>query len=208
MSEIRPISELLEDEFLTIEGEDITFRSILEGFHERGFGFLLFLFAFPMALPVPKPPGISTIIAIPILLLTAQQMIGRHTIWLPEKILNKSFSRDKFVGLISKSLPWIKRLEILVKPRLGFVTQGFFSCMVGFAGAFMSLFIMIPLPLTNTVPSMGIALMSIGVMMRDGLAVIGGMAIGLVWIFLWFYFAIYFGAEGIEILKQTIKSFL
>lgn len=208
MTEIRPISELFEEEFLTIESEHISLRTILESFHERGFGFILFVFAIPLALPVPKPPGISTIMGIPILLLTFQQMIGRHTIWLPDRILDKSFSRAKFIGLIKASIPWIKRLEIFIKPRLGFITQGLFSHFIGLAGLIMTLCVMVPLPLTNTVPSMGVALMAIGVIMRDGLAVLVGMIVGLIWVFLLAYCYIYFGTEGIEFLKQTIKSFI
>jgi hypothetical protein len=208
MNEIRPISELFEEEFLNIDRDHISLRFIIESVHERGFGFILFLIAIPMALPIPVPPGVNIILASPLILLTAQQMLGRHTIWLPKKILDKSFTREKFSSLIRGALPWIKRLEIFVRPRLGFITGGFFSNLIGLAGLIMALSVMVPLPLTNTVPSMGIALMAIGVIMRDGLAVIGGMIVGLLWVGLLSYFALYFGMEGFDILKSTIKSYL
>jgi hypothetical protein len=64
----------------------------------------------------------------------------------------------------------------------------------------MALMVCVPLPLTNTVPSLGIACMAIGVVMRDGLAVIAGAIIGLVWIFL----LLTLGEAGIRFLVGMI----
>lgn len=205
---IRSISELFEQDFLSIERDKISLSYILEAVHERGFGFILFLIALPMALPVPVPPGVNILLASPLLLLTAQQMMGRHTIWLPQKILSKTMSREKFTKMIKASIPWIKRLEFFIRPRLGFMTQGIFSNLIGLFGLIMALSVCVPLPLTNTVPSLGIALMGIGVVMRDGIAVLGGAIVGLAWVAALCYFAFLFGTEGIDMMKEAIKSFL
>ena len=87
-----------------------------------------------------------------------------------------------------------------------FITQGVFSNIIGAMGFIMALAVSIPLPLTNTVPAFGIALMSVGVLMRDGLAVIAGALIGLAWVTLLTVFMIYFGTEGIDMIKEFIKS--
>lgn len=206
--EPRPISELFEQDFLNLKREEISLAYILETFHERGFGFILFIIALPMALPIPVPPGVNILLASPLIILTAQQAIGRHTIWLPQKVLNKSINRKKFDGVIKACIPWIKRMEIIIRPRLGFITQGAFSNLIGLFGLIMALSVMTPLPLTNTVPSLGIALMAIGVVMRDGLAVIGGAIVGLLWVSALVYFAYLFGTEGIDMMKEGIKSLL
>lgn len=62
-------------------------------------------------------------------------------------------------------------------------------------------------PLTNTVPSMGIALMSIGILMRDGLSVLAGAFIGIAWIALLASVFIFLGLEGADLVKDFIKSF-
>ena len=52
-------------------------------------------------------------------------------------------------------------------------------------GLFLVLFcasILVPLPLTNTVPGFAVAIASFGLMQKDGLAVIAGMILGTVWI--------------------------
>ena len=84
------ISEILIRLRDTLPSERISIADLLEAFHERGFGFILLIFSVPMALPIPVPPGINVLLATPLILLTAQQALGRHTIWLPEKVKNKT----------------------------------------------------------------------------------------------------------------------
>jgi hypothetical protein len=203
----RPISDVLIELKDQLPAEKVCTFDLLEALHERGFGFLLFIFALPAALPLPGL-GINVIIALPLLFLTVQQAMGRHTIWIPEKIKYKSISSAKFGAMLDKSLPLVKKVEFFVRPRLGFITQGIFSVLIGIFGLIMTLSICIPLPLTNTVPAMGIALMAIGVIMRDGLAVIAGAVLGLAWVAMIFFVIIFFGMEGIDLVKETIKGWL
>ncbi len=204
----RTISDLLIDVQTALKHDTIAFSALLEAFHERGFGFFLLLFAFPMALPLPVPPGINIILASPLLILTLQQMIGRHTIWMPRGIRQKSIAKHKLDKMINGALPWAKRLEMLVKPRLAFITEGIFSNIIGFLGFIMALSVCVPLPLTNTVPSFGIALMAVGVLMRDGLAVIIGAIIGSLWVAMLAGAVVFLGTEGIDVVKDFIKSLL
>lgn len=203
----RPISEVLVELKEQMPAEKVCTFDLLEALHERGFGFLLFIFALPAALPLPGL-GINVIIALPLVFLTAQQAMGRHSIWIPKKMKYKSISRERFEAMVDKSLPFVKKIEFFVRPRLGFITQGVFSILIGILGLIMALSICIPLPLTNTVPAFGIALMAIGVVMRDGLSVIAGAIIGTAWVFMIFFVIIFLGVEGIDLVKETIKGWL
>jgi hypothetical protein len=201
----RSLSDLLQDLQDQIKGESISLKALLEAFHERGFGFFLFLFALPAALPVPAF-GINAIIALPLLLLTAQQAIGRHTIWIPQKFKEKTLSKRKVEAFIGSATPWIKRIEFFIRPRFSSITQGHASKLIGILGFLMALAVSIPLPLTNTVPSFGIAVMAIGILMRDGLAVIVGAFIGTMWVILLVSFVMLYGPEGFDIAKEFIKG--
>ena len=208
MTEIRSLSTLLDDlKTACADKESLSFGSLLEAFHERGFGFFLFILALPAALPIPAV-GYGTILALPLLFLTAQQALGRHTIWFPQSVRKRSIKSQTLVGTVESATPWVKRIEYLVRPRLKFVTQGVSGNLIGIAGFLMACSVLLPFPLTNTIPSMGIALMAVGVIMRDGVAVLVGALIGLLWVSLLVGVSIYFGSEGLEILKSTIKSFL
>ena len=160
----------------------MTLGEIVDFLHERGFGVLLFLFSLPMALPLPVPPGINVILATPLLFLTFQLVYGAKKPWLPEKARQKEFSKESFDKIVAQSTPWLNRLSWFIRPRLGFITQGWISHLVGVFGLIFALCVCIPIPLTNTVPSFAILLMAVGLLMRDGLAIIGGMVIGSVWI--------------------------
>jgi hypothetical protein len=209
---IRSISDVLTGFQAKLQAnqtlQELRIHNILEEFHERGFGFILLIIALPMALPLPVPPGVNIALASPLLLLTAQQALGRHTIWLPQTILNKTVSASKLDTVLSSFIPWMKRLEAISKPRLAPITRGGFSNLIGIMGFIMALSVCIPLPLTNTVPSLGIALMALGVIMRDGLAVIAGMVIGIGWVMMLILVITFLGTEGIEIIRDFIKSFL
>jgi len=203
----RPISQVLIELKDQVPEEKVCTFDLLEALHERGFGFLLFIFALPAALPLPGL-GINIIVALPLLFLTAQQAMGRHTIWIPEKMKYKSIDRATFEAMVDKAVPFVKKIEFFVRPRLGFITQGVFSVFIGILGLIMALSICIPLPLTNTVPAFGIALMAVGVIMRDGLAVIAGALIGTAWVLMIFFVIVFLGAEGVDLVKETIKGWL
>ncbi|MCB9964788.1 MAG: exopolysaccharide biosynthesis protein [Rhodospirillales bacterium] len=203
----RSLSQLLTDFSADLKenysgATTISLSEIIAAFHERGFGVILFIFALPMALPLPVPPGINVLLATPLILLTAQQLIGRRDIWLPQKMRHKGLPAKGLIKMLDKSVPWIAKIEVLIRPRLGFLTQGLFSHLIGLCGLIMALTVCIPLPLTNTVPSMGIACMAIGVVMRDGLAVLSGIIIGLCWIAL----LLILGETGLRLLFETILS--
>lgn len=209
MNKIRSLSQLLDDLRGALHDKDsVAVSTILDAFHERGFGALLLILAAPMALPVPVPPGINILLASPLILLTAQQALGAHTLWLPERWKSKTISRDKVEGLISTLIPWFNQLEVLTKPRLQWVTHDRASRFFGLLGLFMALSVCVPLPLTNTIPSFGIALMAIGTLMRDGVAVLVGALIGTAWVTMLLCAVLFFGPEAFDIVKEFIKSLL
>jgi hypothetical protein len=67
---------------------------------------------------------------------------------------------------------------------------------------------LIPLPATNTVPGIGIAIASIGLITRDGLLVLAGLAIGSAWILLLVVGISVFGPTFIDLFKDFVKSLL
>lgn len=203
----RALSALLEElQSKIAETEKVTVGTIVEALHERGIGVLVLFFAVPMALPIPVPPGINILLATPLVLLTFQQAIGGHTIWLPERITKRSIARDKLISLIESLEPWIQRLEKIIKPRLGWITYDGPSRFFGFLAVIMALTVMIPLPMTNTAPSFGISLMAIGVIMRDGLAVMAGAFIGMAWITFLVIGIVIFGGGAFEAISGYLSS--
>lgn len=205
---IRSLSELLLDLSASLEGEEIPLRRIVEALHERGFGVLVFFMAFPMALPIPKPPGVTAVLGLPLLLLTVQMAIGRHTVWVPESVLSKTIARARLVRLIEALMPWLLRVEKFIRPRMGFMTKGMFSRLAGLAGTIMSTAVFLPFPGFNTIPSMSLCLLGIGDVMRDGLAVLIGALLGVAWIVTLGLTFAFIGVEGYLLAKDWVISLL
>ncbi len=205
MSTPRPLSDLLESMRATFTADKIRVEAVLEAFHERGFGLLIFLFALPGVVPIPMP-GLNTLFAIPLIILTAQQTLGFHSIWMPERIRRAHIEHDLFHKIIDETLPYTEKLEYLFRPRLGFMTQGIWSRLIGFSGLIMATCGALPLLFVNTAPAIGVAIMAIGVMMRDGLAVLAGMIFGLTWVVVILGIYIFFGMEALVMIKDYVQS--
>lgn len=207
-AQIRSLSTVLEDLRHSLHSETVSVSDLVEAFHERGIAMLQLLFAGPMALPLPEPPVVNIVLGLPLVLLTGQQALGRHTIWLPRRILRISVSRSRLDTVLGALIPWMRKLEFFVKPRLGALTHGAVSRLWGVLGMFMAVAVLIPVPLFHTVPSLGIALMAVGVSMRDGIVIILGALIGIGWIAMLTTAVLVFGPEAFDIVKDFIKSII
>lgn len=157
------------------DGTDV--RTIVERLDERAFGLLILLFAIPCL--VPGLPG-AQLIAIPIFLLALQMALGKEDVWLPKAALNAKVKRgwiNSIAGFVDKRLRWT---EALSKPRLTGLASGWSERIIGVIIAVASITIM--LPITNTIPSLAITLIAVGLLQRDGLFTLGGCGLALAWI--------------------------
>lgn len=203
----RSLSDLMIDLKTRFEGQDVSLSAILEAFHERGFGFFLLIMGLFCIIPVPTF-GLKSLVCLPMAILTLQQALGRHTLWMPEIFKNKVVRKDIFAAFIEHGLKWTAKLETIAKPRMPSMTQGISSHLIGITGTFMIACIIVPLPFTNTVPAIGVILMSVGVLVRDGLAVLIGMILGTVYSAAWFGAFLYFGQKFVVWAMDFVPAFL
>ncbi len=191
------------------EGEKISIQQILEGFESAGFSMLIIIFAIPVALPVPAV-GYGTVMAIPMLLLCIQLLLGFSHPKLPHFLGKRELTMTFFAKVVDKSVPILQKIEVLLKPRFLCVTSKIGERLIGFFCVICALSVMLPIPLTNTVPSMGIVLMAIGLLERDGLAILGGVIGGLIGLAITgsvLYAAYYLGMDdGVAKVKDYIEG--
>lgn len=156
--------------------EGLAVSAVVDRLDERAFGLLILLLAIPCL--VPGLPG-AQVIAIPIFLLAAQIVIGRREPWLPGWFMRMQI-RKGWIGAIAdfadKRLRWTERLA---RPRLTMLATGFGERLVGVFMAIAAITVM--LPITNTIPSLALTLMSIGLIQRDGLFTTAGALVAAGW---------------------------
>jgi hypothetical protein len=157
--------------------EGLTLREIRDRLDERAFGLMILILAIPCL--VPALYGVPQIVGIPILLLAGQMLAGRVEPWLPEAALRRRVSKawlDRMADFATKRMHWFERFS---RPRLTVFAEGWAERA---AAAFMILATLtIVLPLTNTVPSVALTLLAVGLIQRDGLFVAAGAAVATGW---------------------------
>ena len=163
-----------------VEGEAATLDWILGQLHERAFGLFLLILALPCCIPFLY--GIPQIVALPLMFVSLQILIGRKTPWLPAKLGARSVSAEGLRNLANRSRPWLRRIELVSRPRLIALTTSPIDRIVGAALVLFSASILVPLPLTNTVPGFTVVVVSMGLLQRDGILVILGSLLGTAWI--------------------------
>ena len=158
--------------------DGLSISEILDRLDERAFGIVILILAIPCL--VPALYGVPQIVGIPIVLLAGQMLLGRREPWLPASWLRRRISREwlgRMADFADKRMRWIERLS---KPRLRLMTTGAGE---RFAALMMILATLtIILPMTNSVPSLGLTLMAAGLIERDGLFVLAGELVALAWI--------------------------
>jgi hypothetical protein len=154
------------------EGGSITLREFLHLLGDRSFGLVILMFSLPNSLPIPGIPGFSTVTGLPITLIALQMVLGRQTVWLPEKMANISFSKTLLGKMLSKALPSLIKLEKILKPRVLAVTSPLGERVIGAFFVVLSLIIALPIPGGNFLPGVAMSLIGLGLLERDGLFIL------------------------------------
>ncbi len=157
-------------------GEDarpsLTVGEMLDAFDSRAFGAMLFVFGALNTLPLP--PGSSTILSLPILLLAPQIALGADAPWLPRRVVDRPLKRDELRGLFRRLTPIVKYMELITRPRLTWIFTPLGERMIGVVCTLLALVLVLPIPLGNLAPGATVAILSLALLQRDGLLALLG----------------------------------
>lgn len=160
--------------------EGFSLREIFDRLDESAFGAGLFLLALPCCIPFLY--GVPQIVALPMLALAFQMVIGREEPWLPAGLAARKIDRKGLTQMAEGGRKWFGWIEAIIRPRFSFITGRRSERVIGLFLFFFSCSILVPLPMTNSVPGMAVAVTAFGLMQKDGLAVTAGIILGTAWI--------------------------
>jgi hypothetical protein len=173
----------------------VELREVIAVLQERAYTLLIVLLALPFCTPIPLP-GLSTPLGLVIALLAGTFALGRAP-RLPARLLTTRLPPKFFRTLLEATSKAVSFIERQLQPRWLWLTGTatlirLHAAVVGVAA--LALLIPAPLPFSNTLPAWGIVLATLGVMQRDGLAILAGYFFTLVGVA---YFAVvaFFGVE-------------
>ena len=175
-------------QILTLIADDetrqrISLGDLITALRDRAIGALIFVFAFPNT--IPMPPGASSILGAPLLVLTAQLALGRSA-WLPKIIAGRSIDRTHFAAVVRRIAPWLARAERLLRPRIQILTRPPVENLIGAICLLLSIILFLPIPMGNMPPAIAICLFALAILERDGIWVLAGLgaaiaAVAIVW---------------------------
>ena len=146
---------------------------------------LIAIAVFPLILPIPYPPGMPTMLSIPVFVFILNALVGKKIIKIPEKVRNLSFKIDSLKTVVVKSTMIVTILAKISRGgRLKWIIDPQMTKIHAFFMLIMCTLIALPFPGTNYLPSISIFVISIGVVLTDGILVGIGYFIGLSGIFL------------------------
>jgi hypothetical protein len=147
---------------------------------ERAFGLLMLILALPCCLPFVYL--LPQIVSLPMVFLAFQMAQGRRAPWLPETLRKRTMPVKSLLDVTARTQRYAGWLERLAHPRFAGLTGAGGLRVLGAILIVPCLSILVPLPLTNTVPGIGVAVAAAGVIERDGIFVVLGVLTGLVWV--------------------------
>lgn len=179
----------------------ISLGEIMDTLGDRAFGALLLILSIPNVLPVP---GLSTATGVPMILLGAQMAAGRHSPWLPRRMLAASFDRKAFLGVIRRARPWAERVERHLRPRLPAMAGPTAERLLGLAVVVLAGVLSLPIVFGNQPPALAIALIALGLMESDGVFVSAGLVAGLLAIAIVAAVLLGLGQAAVSVAQQLI----
>jgi hypothetical protein len=173
------VSDQLE-RFLTGEGEK-TLGALIDLFDEKAFALVFILLMGVPALPLPTG-GATHVFEIVTALLALQLIAGRDEIWLPQRWRRLQLAgkgREKFLNGLMR---FIRRLERFSMPRFRFLfnhrlTNIVFGLLV--LGGTVGAFVAPPFTGLDTLPSLGVVLLSLAILLEDFVIAVIAIAVGV-----------------------------
>ena len=171
------VSDELE-RWLTSDGEK-TLGSLIELFEQKSFAILFVVLLGVPALPLPTG-GATHVFEIVAMLLALELIAGREQIWLPQRWRRLELAGEKqrrFIAALMKAIRWLERFS---RPRLRFLFDHRLSNVVFGALVIvgsLAAFVAPPFTGLDTLPALGVVLLSLGVLLEDFLVVLAALIV-------------------------------
>jgi hypothetical protein len=161
--------------------DTVAFDDLLDQFGDRSFAPLMLILALIGITPVGAIPSVPTIIALCIAIIAAQMAWGRKHVWLPGFITKRGIKSDRLTKGKDKLETVAGVMDSVAKERLKALAGDPARRVV--AGLIVVLCLALPVleivPFAAAAPFLAIALLSLALLVRDGLVLLIGGAVAL-----------------------------
>ncbi len=201
------LTEALEGVIDNADQRGPSIGRIVDTVGDKGFGLVFLLLSLPSALPVPAP-GYSTPFGIVIVLIALQMFVGRHVLWLPERLRRIRIKQSVVRKAVKRGSGLIGWMEKYIRPRHQWISSTWGLRVLAVVIMCMGGLMILPIPLTNTAPAMVIFLIALGLAEDDGVLALGAFAVGCGAVALYAYvvYLFYvFGPGAVQQLEESVR---
>lgn len=175
----QPFSDDLEA-WLEAPGKK-TLADLTDVFEAKSFAVAVMLLMVTSALPIPTG-GITHVFELITMLLALELIFGRRALWLPKRLLRRELgpaTTRKAIPFIARRVRWFERFS---RPRLGGALEHrLVLCAFGVVILLLTLvaFVAPPFSGLDTLPSLGVVVIALSLILEDVVVTAIGIAIGV-----------------------------
>jgi hypothetical protein len=168
-----PIAQRLRDAAAALTAERVSMQTMAQAHGPAAHGTMLLLMAVPCLLPVP---GVGMVLGLGMAALATAMWRGHSTECLPRQVAELGLSRhwaQRVLGLLASAYAMAGRYA---RARLSHLASAGQRSWTAAAVGLMAVIVLLPIPFGNVLPALAMMLIGLGLVFRDGVAVVLGLA--------------------------------
>jgi hypothetical protein len=166
------VLQQLHDE---VRSDHVTLGWLMSRLRKRSYGMIMLVLAL-----IAMVPGICIVAGLLLMIPAVQMIAGQPAPIFPRRIAEYPFPTRHFAALLQRSIPVLKYLERMTHPRWHWVLEANKRLVGVIIVILSSVVVLAPIPLTNIVPSVVIAVISLAYLEEDGLVLWVGISAAVI----------------------------
>lgn len=159
-------------------GEGISVHEAVQLFADRSAPLLLLFLGLIGFVPSPGLP-IGALTGAVVICVAVSMLVRPRRPLIPGFLGRRRLSPKLLRGIMRYAVPFVRKLERWFRPRFTWAVSGLGMVLAIIGVAIQAIGLALPLPFGNTPFALGIVLISLGLLTRDGLGALAGHAIGV-----------------------------
>ncbi len=187
VARLSTLEELLDRLCGATDGRsEITIDEMLKAAGTRSFGTMLLVPGLVALSPLGGIPGVPTALAVLILLIAGQMLIGRECFWLPKWALKRKAGQERMQKALRFMRPIARFVDKLLRQRLTWLTRGPAIYVIALLciGLAATMPFLDPIPFANTPSDAAVTAFGLSLLSHDGLLALIAAAFcgGVIWL--------------------------
>jgi hypothetical protein len=169
------LSELLA-RLAETDRDRLSLQEMVAALGDRSFGSVLLIMAVPATV---MPPLVSALLGAPLLVVSAQLVLGVAAPRLPGLLGRLSLPGARAKSVLERAARRVSRIERVSRPRLQGLLHPAHVRIAALACLAMSLVMCLPTPMAHSAAGLSIGAFATGLLQRDGLALLAGWVLAI-----------------------------